>query len=92
VGLHLGIGEAQHVQASRFDLHAADEIILRLVRPPVYSALKFNHQALLRAEEIGDVPAQRMLAPELQAAQLPIAQTCPQDFLSGRLLLTQLTG
>jgi len=52
----------------------------------VLSTVQLDNQPAVRASEIGDIPADRVLATELESGEPPISQVLPQSFLSLRLV------
>jgi len=56
----------------------------------VLSAIEFDHQLQLEADEIDDISADWRLPPELGAADLPIAQPIPKTLLGLGLINAQL--
>jgi hypothetical protein len=56
------------------------------------TTIYFDNQSTGWAVEISDEGADRMLPAEFESAQLPFSQALPQDLLSRRHLLAQLSG
>jgi hypothetical protein len=51
------------------------------LRAEMLTAIEFDDQHRLDARKVGEIPAHRMLSPELVATDLPIAQGLPQRTL-----------
>src|ERR1043166_8032582 len=54
--------------------------------------VQFDDQLALRADEIGDIWAYQILAPELVAAEPPVAQLRPEQLLHRRRVVTHLAS
>ena len=87
---HLAVGEAQHVIPELVQFSRAPGVSSHALRAEMLAAIEFDDQHCLDAREVGEVPAHRMLSPELVAADLPIAQGLPQCTLGVGRGLAQL--
>jgi len=87
---HLAVGEAQHVIAELVQFSRAPGVSSHALIAEMLTAIELNDQHRLKAREVGEVPAHRMLPPELVAADLPIAQGLPQCTLCIGRRLAQL--
>jgi hypothetical protein len=56
----------------------ASGVMSWLLTPPVRFTINLHHHAYGRAVEVGDVPAERVLTPELQAVR-PLPQRLPKQ-------------
>jgi hypothetical protein len=54
------------------------------------TAIEFDHQALLGAEEVGNSVPDSRLSAELQAPELPIAKMLPEDLFDIRRIAAKL--
>ena len=87
--LDLGILETNHAIAVSFKLFSASLIVFRLLG--VNATIKFD-KPVFGTVEIGDELPQRMLPPELEAAQPMGAQAVPEHDFGGHHLLAQFFG
>jgi hypothetical protein len=87
---HLAVGEAQHVIAELVQFSRAPGVGSHALRAEMLTPIEFDDQHCLDASEVGEVPAHRMLSPELVATDLPIAQGLPQRTLGVGRGLAQL--
>ena len=69
------VPEAQNAKAADGEVRIAFPVLAAL---RVLTAIDFDDQARFEAGEIGDVFADRNLAPELQAIEASVAETIPQ--------------
>ena len=61
--------------ASGFQLCSPFGIVSGLLL--MLSAVYFNHEPLLKANEIGDIRSERMLPSELELLQIPLSKQLP---------------
>jgi hypothetical protein len=83
------VGKADDVIASLVEPRRARGVVFELCGVGV--AVNLDDQPAGSTVEINDKAADRVLATELDAAQLPVAQARPEFLLSRRLRLAQLT-
>jgi hypothetical protein len=57
----------------------------------VLTAVEFDNQPVLGAEEVNDVRTERVLSTKPEATQLPATETSPQGALVSGLRIAQLT-
>ena len=74
---NLMVPEAQHRVALALEILRAASICLAFGLPGVLAAVELDHQAGFGTEEVGDVGADLVLASELGALELPVAQPLP---------------
>jgi hypothetical protein len=87
VAQYLVVPVAQHHESGEFQLSGA--LGIAFDRIGVLPAVALHHQHALEAGKVEDVVAERMLAPELAAFELAIAQDLPQAPLGVRWFLPQ---
>jgi len=85
---HLIVPEAEHAVACRLDDPAAGGIGVPIRR--MVATVDLDDQPRFRAAEVRDVPSDRVLTAELDAAETPVAEEHPHSALGIRLRLAQL--
>jgi len=83
---HLIIPEAEHAVACRLDDPAAGGVPIRRM----VATVDLDDQPRFRAIEVRDVPSDRVLTAELDAAETPVAEEHPHSALGILLRLAQL--
>jgi hypothetical protein len=83
IGAPLMIPESQHFNALPCQELFSRRVVLLLPRQSVFESIQFNVQPSGRAKEVKTVPAERMLAPELEPRKPASSQRLPElRFLS----------
>jgi hypothetical protein len=90
--VHIAVPKSQHTKSIADEMPIAQSIACGVIVDIVLTAIDFDHQLLLEANEVGDEAVARRLAAEMEAALAPRAQMDPQfDLLRGHCL-AQLAG
>lgn len=86
---HLVVPEAQHPIATRLDKARSRQVVFGSFL--VLATIQFDYQAMFRAGEIGNVWANRKLAPEVRIMNLPASQAIPEMLLRVSEVLAKST-
>ena len=78
---HLPIVEPQHMKPGRVQVCRPPRIGLHRFGLVVLPAIELDDELGFNAGKVGEVATYRMLAPELEAGEAPVAQTLPQGAL-----------
>ena len=90
--VHIAVPKSQHTKSIADEMPIAHSIARGVIVDIVLTAIDFDHQLLLEANEVDDEAVARRLAAEMEAALAPRAQMDPQfDLLQGHCL-AQLAG
>ena len=89
-GQHLVVPEPENPITGFIQKLSPPLISLNLIS--MMCAIEFDYQSVLRAEEVHDVTPDWLLATELKAIHLPVAQAHPQFALGVGVVTTQALG
>jgi hypothetical protein len=70
---HFAVGESQHVVPELLEFGRAPNVSVDAIRAEMLAPIEFDDQPRLDASKVGEIPSHRMLPPELEPAELPIA-------------------
>ena len=74
----------------RAEIGIALGVVFDTSRFIVWVAVTFNDKFSVVTVKVAKIIAELVLAPELRAAELPVAKKLPEKFFSARLLLAKL--
>lgn len=86
------IRQPQHGQTFTNHISIAVLVMMPLLIQAMYAAVAFNDQLGFTAVEVSHVIAELMLPSEFETQEAAISQQLPQEFLCGRLTLSQFTS
>src|SRR5262245_14765912 len=89
MGQYIVVPEPQHAIAFRLQPACALLVVLSLLR--MLAAIHFDYHAALETNEVHDEFANRLLAPELYAPNLPAPELLPEPLLRVRQFAAKLS-